>query len=182
MTLRNFSINLPKVYFEIQSNGVLLGKIIFELRADIVPHTTENFRLLCLDNEGIKIKDTAMSYKGSPFHRVIPKFMCQGGDYIKGDGTSGWSIYGHRFPDENFELKHDQAGVLSMVNDGPNTNGSQFFITFAPCPWLDGKNTAFGKVIEGMDVLRKIEPLGTSSGTTRERILIIDCGELTQNN
>lgn len=182
MLARFFSTKNPKVFFDMVANGTALGKIVFELRSDVVPKTAENFRQLCLGNSDKKLQGKPLSYKGSPFHRVIPKFMCQGGDFTNGNGTGGWSIYGNKFPDENFKLKHDEPGLLSMANAGPDTNGSQFFITVIACPWLDGKHTVFGKVIEGMDVVKKIEALGTSSGTTRARILIENCGEIEEGN
>ena len=162
----------PRVFFDITIDNKPAGRITFELFADTTPKTAENFRQLCTGEPGF-------GYKGSSFHRVIPKFMLQGGDFTNHNGTGGKSIYGNKFADENFKLSHTTPGLLSMANAGPNTNGSQFFITTVVTPWLDGKHVVFGKVVEGFDVVQKMEAAGSRSGTTSQPVTIEDSGQLT---
>mmetsp|Transcript_94746 Transcript_94746/g.149886 ORF Transcript_94746/g.149886 Transcript_94746/m.149886 type:complete len:202 (+) Transcript_94746:71-676(+) len=168
----------PKVFFDISIGEEDAGRIVMELRMDVVPKTAENFRCLCTGQKGVGRSGRELHLKGSKFHRVIPDFMCQGGDFTRGDGTGGESIYGKRFDDENFDLKHSGPGVLAMANGGPNTNSSQFFLTTIKTAWLDGKHVVFGSVVEGMDVVRKIDMAGSLSGKPVQPVVIRDCGEL----
>eukprot|EP00595_Chromulina_sp_UTEXLB2642_P000951 CAMPEP_0196763742 /NCGR_PEP_ID=MMETSP1095-20130614/4645_1 /TAXON_ID=96789 ORGANISM="Chromulina nebulosa, Strain UTEXLB2642" /NCGR_SAMPLE_ID=MMETSP1095 /ASSEMBLY_ACC=CAM_ASM_000446 /LENGTH=179 /DNA_ID=CAMNT_0042117569 /DNA_START=38 /DNA_END=577 /DNA_ORIENTATION=- len=169
---------LPKVFFDVSIGGSPAGRIVFVLRSDIVPKTAENFRALATGEKGIGKSGKPLHFKGSGFHRIIPKFMLQGGDFTLGNGRGGESIYGAKFNDENFTLKHTVPGLLSMANAGPNTNGSQFFITTVVTSWLDGKHTVFGRVIEGLDVVKAIEAVGSESGTPSRPVVITNSGQL----
>jgi len=166
----------PKVFFEMTVGGAKAGKVVFELFKCTVPKTAENFRALCTGEKGF-------GYKGSSFHRVIPGFMCQGGDFTNHNGTGGKSIYGTKFKDESFAGKagkHTGAGCLSMANAGPNTNGSQFFVCTGQTPHLNGKHVVFGNVVEGLDVIKKIEAVGSGNGATSKKVEIADCGEMIE--
>ena len=170
----------PKVFFDITIGDDAAGRIVMKLRTDVVPETAENFRALCTGENGVGQSGKPLHYKGSGFHRVITDFMCQGGDFTHGNGTGGESIYGAKFADENFQLKHTEPGLLSMANAGPGTNSSQFFLTTAATPWLDGKHVVFGSVVEGMDVVRAMEAQGSQSGQTKQSIVITNCGQLDE--
>lgn len=161
-----------KVFFDVSIGGTPQGRMVFALFGNTVPVTVENFKQLALHSKGF-------GYKSSIFHRIIPGFMAQGGDFENKDGTGGKSIYGAKFNDENFKIKHTGRGMLSMANAGKNTNGSQFFILFKDTPWLDGRHVVFGKLVEGHDVLDKVEGVSTSSrDKPTDDVVVDDCGSI----
>ncbi|KAJ4476597.1 cyclophilin-like domain-containing protein [Lentinula aciculospora] len=171
------STTRPIVFMDINIGETPAGRLKMELFSDIAPKTAENFRQLCTGE--YRVNSRPQGYKNATFHRVVPNFMCQGGDFLKGDGTGSFSIYGDKFPDENFQEKHTGPGLLSMANSGPNTNGCQFFITTAKCDFLDGKHVVFGKVIDGMLTLRKIENVATGPNSRPKLVVkITECGEM----
>jgi cyclophilin family peptidyl-prolyl cis-trans isomerase len=161
----------PTIFFKLAYGATKTGIIHLKLYYDVVPKTCENFRALATHEKGY-------GYRNSVFHRIIPNFMAQGGDITRFDGTGGKSIYGSAFADENFKLEHTKPYLLSMANCGPNTNSSQFFITYAACKWLDGKHVVFGEVIEGKEVMKEVEKLGTKEGRVKEKVTVVDCGVL----
>ena len=165
------------VFFDVNISGSPAGRIIFELAPE-TPITSENFRALCTGERGLGRAGKPLHFRGSKFHRIIPKFMIQGGDFTRGDGTGGETIYGEKFRDENFILRHSEPFLLSMANAGPNTNGSQFFITTVACPRLDGVHVVFGKVVQGSEVVRAIERMGSKNGRAKVPVVIADCGQL----
>ncbi|KAK2782584.1 peptidyl-prolyl cis-trans isomerase cpr6 [Emmonsiellopsis sp. PD_33] len=170
----------PRVFFDLAIGNKPEGRVVFELFSDVVPKTAENFRALCTGEKGQGKSGKPLSYKGSIFHRIIKQFMIQGGDFTMFNGTGGESIYGEKFDDENFELKHDRPFLLSMANSGPGTNGSQFFVTTVPTPHLDGKHVVFGEVVNGKGLVRKIEKLTTDSGDKpHQEVKVVDCGQLS---
>ena len=158
----------------------LFFSVVMQIYKDITPKTAENFRCLCTGEKGTGTTGKPLHYKGCSFHRVIKDFMIQGGDFTNGDGTGGESIYGKTFKDENFKLRHTKRGDLSMANAGPHTNGSQFFLTFVKCDWLNNKHVVFGRVVEGLKVLDLLEANGSNSGTTKQKCKVTNCGEIKQ--
>ena len=171
-------MNNPRVFFDVSIGGQPAGRVVMELFADQVPKTAENFRALCTGEKGTGKSGKPLHYQGSVFHRVIPQFMLQGGDFTRGNGTGGESIYGEKFEDENFKLRHTGPGILSMANAGPGTNGSQFFICTVKTSWLDGKHVVFGQVVEGMDVVQAVEKVGSQTGKTSKEVKIEKSGQL----
>ena len=167
-----------KTYFDIEIDGEKTGRIVFGMYGNVVPKTVKNFSTLCDGSAGMGNAGKPLHFEGSAFHRIIPGFMAQGGDFTAGNGTGGESIYGNKFADENFTLKHEKPYLLSMANAGPNTNGSQFFITFKETSWLDGRHTVFGEVLEGEDVVKALEQIGSGSGTTSKKAVIAKSGKL----
>ena len=167
-----------KVYFDVEIDGAEAGRITFGLYGDVVPKTTANFAGLCAGDKGNTKSGKPLAFAGSPFHRIIPGFMAQGGDITSGNGMGGESIYGEKFKDENFQVKHEKPYLLSMANAGPNTNGSQFFITFEKTSWLDGRHVVFGEVLEGFDVVKALEKIGSQSGKTSKPASIKAAGIL----
>ncbi|XP_041047998.1 peptidyl-prolyl cis-trans isomerase D [Carcharodon carcharias] len=173
----------PRVYLDVSLAGETAGRIVLELFADVCPKTAENFRALCTGEKGIgPTTGKPLHFKGCPFHRIIKKFMIQGGDFSNQNGTGGESIYGEKFEDENFHYKHDQAGLLSMANAGPNTNGSQFFITTVPTPHLDNKHVIFGQVLKGMGVVKMLESVEVKDEKPVKHCFIENCGEIKEGD
>jgi peptidylprolyl isomerase len=171
-----------KVQFLVKIGNTSVERpIVFGLFGKDVPKTAENFRALCTGEKGKSSSGHQLSYKGSIFHRVIPNFMLQGGDFTRHNGTGGESIYGPKFADENFNVKHAQ-GVLSMANSGPGTNGSQFFVTTAETSWLDGRHVVFGRVLSGMETVREVEAVGSGSGSTKVVVTVEDCQQLEDSD
>ncbi|GAB2219458.1 hypothetical protein Droror1_Dr00007094 [Drosera rotundifolia] len=171
-----------RVFLDVDMDNQRLGRIVIGLFGKVVPKTTENFRALCTGERGKGAGGKSLHYKKTPFHRIIPGFMIQGGDIIYGDGKGGDSIYGGTFADENFKIKQSHAGMVAMVNSGPDSNGSQFFITTVKASWLDGEHVVFGKVIQGMDNVYAIEGgAGTYSGKPRKKVIIADSGEIPKS-
>ncbi|CAI5737849.1 unnamed protein product [Hyaloperonospora brassicae] len=171
-----------QVYFDVEIDGELVGRLVMGLYGDVVPKTAENFRALCTGEKGVGERGKPLHYKGSVFHRIIPQFMVQGGDFTHSSGVGGESIYGNKFDDENFTLKHTGKGTLSMANSGRNTNGSQFFICTVKTSWLDDRHVVFGRVIKGMNVLDAMEAAGSADGTPVKEVVIADSGELDSDD
>ncbi|XP_072899106.1 peptidyl-prolyl cis-trans isomerase D [Hemitrygon akajei] len=173
----------PRVFLDVSMAGELVGRIVLELFADVCPKTAENFRALCTGEKGVgPTTGKPLHFKGCPFHRIIKKFMIQGGDFSNHNGTGGESIYGEKFEDENFHYKHDQVGLLSMANAGPNTNGSQFFIITVPTPHLDNKHVVFGQTLKGLGVVKMLENVEVEAEKPAKQCIIENCGELKEGD
>lgn len=168
----------PRVFLEIGVEGTSIGKLIIELFADKVPRTAENFRMLCTGEKGVGRSGAKLHYSDCKFHKIVSRYLAQAGDFIANDGTQNESVYGPKFEDENFSVLHDDKGIVSMANNGRNTNGGQFFITLGKTPWMNGKNVAFGKVVEGIELLEQIEAAGSTSGAPSKAVKIMGCGEV----
>ena len=180
MSAEKFSqLDNPRVYFDVSIGAQAKGTIVFELFKNVVPRTAENFRQLCTGEKGRGNSGKMLTFMNSMFHRVIPNFMAQGGDFTKFNGTGGESIYGRKFADENFKIKHTEPYLLSMANAGPNSNGSQFFITFEPCNWLDGKHVVYGRVERGQNIVEMMRKTPTDqTDKPRVAIKITKCGQM----
>ncbi len=176
----------PRVFLAIAIDGKTLGRVVIELFADAAPKTAENFRALCTGEKGVGKKGRKLQYKGSAFHRIIPQFMCQGGDFTSGDGTGGESIYGDKFDDETFQGKagrHFGPGTLSMANAGPHTNTSQFFLCTSATPHLNGRHVVFGQILTGYDeVVKAMEAVGSADGKPTRKVAIADCGVVVKDD
>ena len=170
-----------KVFFDIEIDGKAAGRLTFGLFGNTAPRTAENFRAICTGEKGIGESGLPLHYKGSDLFRIIPLFAAHGGDWHKGDASGGESIYGRRFEDENFQIKHTRAGLLTTANAGPNTNSSQFLLLFKESPWLDNRHTVFGELLDNFELLREIERQGTHSTAPRSKVTIVDSGELPLN-
>lgn len=167
-----------RCYFDMNIDNRPAGRVVFQLYEQLAPQTTENFRALCTGEKGNGAFGGPLHYKGGYFHRIIPGFVLQGGDITQGDGTGGASVFGGPFKDESFAVQHDKPFLLSMANAGPDTNTSQFFITVCPAPWLNEKHCVFGEVVDGYEVLQRIEDVGTPTGKPYKRVVIAECGQL----
>ena len=169
----------PRVFLDLTIGGEAAGRLVIELFSDSTPKIAENFRALCTGEKGIGKNGKPLHYKGMTFHHVIPRSMFIGGDLTEGNGLGGESIYGDSFADENFVNMHIGPGILSMANTGPGTNNSQFFILTAKTEWLDGTNVVFGIVVEGFDIMKAVQKVGSNSGFTSKPVMIADCGQLS---
>jgi len=179
----------PRCYFDITVDAEPMPRLVLELAYDVAPKTCSNFRALCMGERGVGQEGRPLHYKGTSIFRIVPGFVCQGGDFVSDDGLGSDSIFGGDFDDENFELKHHSAGIVSMANDGPGTNGSQFFLTCGPAPHLDGAHVVFGQVVQGMETIARMDAVGTNDdddedndGKVTKPVVIVDCGVLLENH